>query len=236
MNRESKEEDETRNSPQWNDALENVVKKEGEQSQALYLLHHMSHIWTSKCNDYIQIPSIVLASVTGFLSATSSVLPPIAIGAMSLSVGVLNTIISYYKFAQKAESHRITSLMYMKAYKSIESELALPVYQRVNAAKLLNDLRDTMSKISDIAPPIPTSIIDQYKRSNKDHSVSQPIITNGLEPIVVFRHEEDDKIKINIVPEQRQKIDFDKYGNKVIRKASVQNKPFAYRNEPNSGS
>jgi hypothetical protein len=229
MNKDSKDDsDETRSSPQWNDALENVVKKEGEQSQALYLLHHMSHIWSSKCNDYIQIPSIVLASVTGFLSATSSVLPPIAIGAMSLSVGVLNTVISYYKFAQKAESHRITSLMYMKAYKSIESELALPVYQRVNAAKLLNDLRDTMSKISDIAPPIPTSIIEQYKRANKDHTVSQPIITNGLEPIVVFRHEEDDKIKINFVKEGKAKVELDKYGNAVIRKPLPQIKPFVY--------
>lgn len=184
------EADELQNSPQWNDALENVVKKEGEQSQALYLLHHMSSMWASKQNDYIQIPAIILASVTGFLSATSSLLPPIAIGAMSLSVGVLNTINSYYKFSQKAESHRITSLMYMKAYKSIQTELALPVYQRVDAGKLLDDLRATMSKISDIAPDIPNEIISSYKRNTKDYKISQPIIANGLDPILIFKSEE----------------------------------------------
>ena len=191
-------EEEGRPTPQWNEALENVVKKEGEQSQALFLLHHMSYMWATKRNDFIQIPAIVLASVTGFLSATSSILPPIAIGAMSLSVGVLNTVNSYYKFSQRAESHRITSLMYMKAYKSIETELALPVYQRVDAAKLLNDLRDTMSKISDIAPAIPMNIINAYKKNTRDYNISQPIIANGLDPILIFKATDEDRSKVKI--------------------------------------
>jgi hypothetical protein len=195
------ENDEGRPTPQWNEALEKVIQKEGEQSQSLYLLHHMSYMWATKRNDYIQIPAIILASVTGFLSATSSVLPPIAIGAMSLSVGVLNTVNSYYKFSQRAESHRITSLMYLKAYKSIETELALPVYQRVDASKLLTELRDTMSKISDISPAIPNNIISTYKINAKNYKTSQPIIANGLDPILIFKdmHEEKSKVKVSFV-------------------------------------
>lgn len=192
------ENDESHPTPQWNDALEKVVKKEGEQSQALYLLHHMSYMWATKRNDYIQIPAIILASVTGFLSATSSLLPPIAIGAMSLSVGVLNTVNSYYKFSQRAESHRITSLMYLKAYKSIETELSLPVYQRVDASKLLNELRDTMSKIADISPAIPNNIINTYKRNSRDYNISQPIIANGLDPISIFKDIHEDKSKVQV--------------------------------------
>jgi hypothetical protein len=201
MSEISLENEEGHPTPQWNDALEKVVKKEGEQSQALYLLHHMSYMWATKRNDYIQIPAIVLASVTGFLSATSSVLPPIAIGAMSLSVGVLNTINSYYKFSQRAESHRITSLMYLKAYKSIETELSLPIYQRVDASKLLNELRDTMSKIADISPAIPNNIINTYKKNSKDYNISQPIIANGLDPISIFRdtHEEKSRVQVSFV-------------------------------------
>jgi hypothetical protein len=88
--------------------------------------------------------------------------------------------------------------MYMKAYKSIETELALPVYQRVDAAKLLNDLRDTMSKISDIAPAIPMNIINAYKKNTRDYNISQPIIANGLDPILIFKATDEDRSKVKI--------------------------------------
>ena len=193
---ESKTEEKT---VQWNTALETVIKKEGEQSQSLFLLHHMASMWASNRNDYIQIPAIILASLTGFLSATSNLLPPIAIGAMSLSVGILNTVNSYFRFSQRSESHRITSQMYLKAYKNLETELALPIYQREDAVKLLSNLRDTMAKIADIAPAIPQKIIENYKNNVKMNNTAQPILANGLDPIIVFKETESSKIKVEIV-------------------------------------
>lgn len=174
---------------QWNPDLEQVVKKEGEQSQSLYWLHNYASIWASKKNDIIQIPAIVLASVTGFLSATSVLVPPIGIGAMSLAVGVLSTIASYYRFSQRSESHRMVSLLYLKTYKHIDVELALPVQQRVNARILLAELRQTMARLSEIAPPIPSSAIDKYNRVFKNSPVSSPVVTKGIEVITVCLNE-----------------------------------------------
>ena len=74
-----KEEDIT---PDWNIDLENVIKKQGEQSETFYWLHNESSVWASWKNNIIQIPSIILASVTGFLSATSNILPPVATGGL----------------------------------------------------------------------------------------------------------------------------------------------------------
>lgn len=171
----------------WNANLEKVVKKEGEQSQSLYWMHNSASRWASKRNDAIQIPAIILASVTGFLAATTNLVPPLAIGAMSLIVGILNTINSYYKFAQRSESHRITSQLYLKSYKIIEVELALPVHQRVDANKLLKKMRESMQHVSEVSPPIPNNVIETYRKHFADSKVAKPIIANDLEEIVIFR-------------------------------------------------
>lgn len=167
----------------WNPNLENLVKKEGEQSQSLFWLHNESSKLAALYNDWIQIPGIILASITGFLSATSNIVPPIGIGAMSLLVGILNTVNSYYKFPQIAEAHKITAHLYLKMYKNIRTELALPVRQRANANNLLQNIRDKLARITEIAPQVPNSIINMYKIKFKDATISKPIIANGLDPI-----------------------------------------------------
>ena len=173
--------------PEWNEGLEMVVKKEGEQSESLYWLHLHAANWASKRNDWIQIPAILLATVTGFFSATSDMIPPIAIGAMSILVGALNTINSYYKFSQRAEGHRIASHLYLQTYKNIEVELSLPIEQRTAAEQLLKDLRDRMGRVSETAPPLPAASIAAYAAKFKEHKTSVPIIANGLSPIEIHR-------------------------------------------------
>ena len=173
--------------PEWNTALEEVIKKEGEQAEGLYWLHNQAALWAARRNDSIQIPSIILATVTGFFSATSDMVPPVAIGALSVFVGILNTINSYYKFSQRAEAHRITSLWYLKTYKKIETELSLPVSQRTAAEPFLNELSEGMIRISETAPQIPKAITDMYAVRFRDEKVAKPLGTNGLDAINIYR-------------------------------------------------
>lgn len=173
--------------PEWNAALEEVIKKEGEQAEGLYWLHSQAALWSQKRNDYIQIPAIVLATLTGFFSATSDMLPPIAIGALSVFVGILNTVNSYYKFSQRSEGHRIASLWYLKTYKKIETELALPVAQRTPAEPLLKDLSEGMGRISETAPQVPEALNRAYAARFKGEDVARPLGTNGLDPIKIYR-------------------------------------------------
>jgi len=71
----------------------------------------------------------------------------------------------------------------------IEVELALPVFQRKEAGKLLQDLREKMARISEIAPPLPDGVIREFQKLTKDSKISKPILTNGLDPIVVCKEE-----------------------------------------------
>jgi hypothetical protein len=181
------------NLTQWSDGLEEVLRKEGEESESLFWLHNKASAMATRTNDMINIPSIILQTVTGFLSATGGVVPPLALGAISVFTGVLSTILSYYKFSAKAEAHRMCSQLYMKVYKRIEIELSLPIGQRIPPVKLLNDVRDKLARISEIAPDIPDSIITLYKKNFKDNDTDKPIIANGLDKIKVYRDKPEAK-------------------------------------------
>lgn len=182
------EEDEHRDTT-WNDALEKVIAKEGEQSEALYILHTRASDWARKRNDMFQIPQMVIALTTGFLSAISDVVPSVAIGAMSLVVGILGALNNYYKYGQRTENHRMVGQMYLKIYKNIEIELSLPVEERVDPDKLLPDLREKMSRIGELALPIPESVVRQFKHQFKDTKTSKPLIANGLDAVNVYKKE-----------------------------------------------
>lgn len=172
---------------EWNEGFEMVLKKEAEQAESLFWLHNKAGILQSHNNDYITIPSIILQTLTGFLSATGGLVPPLALGAISVFTGILSTLVSYYRFSAKAEGHRVVSQLYMKIYKHLEVELALPVAQRSDPDKLLKDVREKLQRIAEVAPDVPESVIKLYKHQFKDNKTSHPIIANGLDPIKIYK-------------------------------------------------
>ena len=173
--------------PEWNPALEEIIKKEAETAESLYWLHNKASTWALRRNDGLQIPAIVLSSVVGFFSATTDLIPQLALGSISVLVGVIGTINSYYKFAQRGQLHATTAQLYMKTYKNLEVELSLPISQRTSAGVVLKELRDQMTRISELAPELPDQVIQMYKKEFKDSTTAKPIITNGLDPIKIYR-------------------------------------------------
>jgi hypothetical protein len=125
--------------------------------------------------------------------------PPLALGAISVFTGVLSTLLSYYKFSAVAEGHRLVSQLYLKIYKKIEIELSLPIKQRANPQKLLDEIRDKLARISEVAPDIPETVVAMFKKNFKDGLTSKPIVCNGLDEIVIYKEAEDKEgIKINV--------------------------------------
>jgi len=190
-------------SGEWCEGFEVILKKEAEQSESLFWLHNKASILATKSNDYIQIPSIVLQTITGFLSATNGLVPSLALGALSIFTGVLSTILSYYKFSARSEGHRVVAQLYMQIYKKLEVELALPISQREDPQVLLKEVREKLSKISEVAPDIPESIIESYKQHFKDNITSKPIIANGLDTIEVYKEKEINDTKVKIFMERK---------------------------------
>jgi hypothetical protein len=191
------------NVTEWSSGLEEVLRKEGEEAEGLFWLHNRSSVTATRNNDLINIPSIILQTITGFLSATGGLVPPLALGAFSVFTGVLSTLLSYYKFSARAEAHRMCSQLYLKIYKKIEIELSLPPDQRLQPLKLLEEVRDKLARVSEIAPDIPVAIIADFKKEFKGGETKKPIIANGLDKILVYVKPEEQtrpKIVINSRP------------------------------------
>jgi hypothetical protein len=184
---------------EWGTGIEEVLRKEGEEAESLFWAHNRASVRASRNNDIINIPSIILQTVTGFLSATGGLVPPLALGAFSVFTGVLSTLLSYYKFSARAEAHRMSAQLYMKIYKKIEIELSLPPEQRVQADKLLEEVRDKLARVAEIAPDVPETVIAEYKVKFKDGEAKKPIIMNGLDRINVYKKEQPKRPDVKII-------------------------------------
>jgi hypothetical protein len=108
---------------------------------------------------------------------------------VSIGVGILNTISSYFSWARKAESHRIAYLQYSKLFSIIRVEMSLPRSERKQADQLLAQIRDGMERLAETTPSPPPSILDEFNRHFKDEdkTISRPVEVNGLQKVLIFR-------------------------------------------------
>ena len=201
----------------WNASLEKLIAKEGEKCAGLAWLYTETERYYSRNNTVIALPVIVLSTVTGFLSGSSTILfgdsamATIGTGAVSLFTGVLSTIGSYYAWAKKAEACRISALQYSKLQKVIAIEMTLPKIERIPAATMLKMMRDNVERLLETSPAVPTHIIKQYRERfmNPDEDVAHPEITNGIPKIHINTDDYMKQVELpGVVPQEKTKIGF----------------------------
>lgn len=177
----------------WNPQLEKIIADEGERALCYSWLHSKSQKQYSNYNDYIMIPGIIMSTLCGSASIGSSTLfgtSPfigVGIGVLTLSVGVVNTISSYFSWAKRSEGHKYAASRFSKIYRFIVIEMALPRNERIAAKDMLKIVREEINQMFETSPQIPDRIIELFKKEFKETvDIAKPEITNGLEPIHVF--------------------------------------------------
>lgn len=187
----------------WNPQLERILSSEGERALCFSWLHAHSERRYSSFTSYVALPSIVLSTVNGFISAAGGALTnnpvslSIGVGVVSMGIGMLNTLTTYFAWAKRTEAHRLTASQYSRIHRSIMLELALPREERIRAHDFLKVTRDQLDRLYETAPEIPDAIIATFKKRFGDTTpdVSKPEITNGLDPIEVYVDEENRKVR-----------------------------------------
>lgn len=179
----------------WNHQLETILSQEGERALCYAWLHTQSQTKYTKLHTYMTLPTIVMSTIAGSTAIGSSTIfggrQEIAsyfVGGISISVGVLNTVLSYFGWSKKSESHRLCAIAYTKIHRFIMIELALPRSERMAARDMLKVMRDQLDRLQETSPQIPDSVIVDFKKKFADTTpeVSKPGITNGLDPIEVY--------------------------------------------------
>jgi len=178
----------------WNSQIERIIAEEGERALCYSWLHSKSEKLYSSYNNYITLPTIVLSTIAGTASIGSQTLfnnpsaSSIGVGAISLAVGILNTISTHFSWAKRSESHRISALNYSKIHRFIVIELSLPRDERMVAHDMLKVVREQLDRLQETSKQIPDNIITEFKNKfgSTTPDVSKPEITNGLDAIEVY--------------------------------------------------
>jgi hypothetical protein len=179
---------------EWNDAIETLIKEQGEKALAYNWLHNRCEKKFSYANNFLAIPVIIFSTLAGSASIASnqfgdSKYISLGIGGISIIVGILSTINSYFSWAKRAENHRISALNYSKLYLFISIELSLPRDKRMNPRDFIKVIREQIERLGEISPPVADDIIARFKHEfdGKYPNVSRPEVTNGLIEIKVYK-------------------------------------------------
>lgn len=181
----------------WNAHLEKYFADTGEKANCLAWVHKRAEEIYAHRRTFVDIPVIMISSITGFLSASSTSLfegqeklSSISLGVASLLVSVINTIGTYFAWAKRAESHRLSSIQYARLYRFLVIELGLPRDERMTPTDLLKYVKDAYDRLQEVSPLIPPELVTEFrKKFGKDTELSKPEELNGLEKIHIYTDE-----------------------------------------------
>lgn len=179
---------------QWSRKLEDFFKDLGEKCMGLSWLHTRAEMVFSRRAMCYDLPSIVFSTLAGSLSLSSSRLfgkydeyGSIFTACISLCVGVLNTINTYFGYSRRAETSKQCSIQYAKLYRFIRVELSLPREERIKPKDLIKICQDQYERLTEISNVIPQSCIKEYKKKfSRQTDISHPEVANGIDPIEVY--------------------------------------------------
>jgi hypothetical protein len=157
-------------------------------------MHKRAESIFARRKTYIDLPVIVGSGAVAFLNAGSSSLfagnaqlAATALGVASLTIGIINTIGTYFGWAKRAEGHRMSAIHYAKLYRFINVEMRLPREQRMQPGDFLKYVKDQYDRLAELSPLIPTSITKGFAaQMEKYMDISKPEETNGLNKIEIF--------------------------------------------------
>ena len=181
----------------WNSAIEMLIKGLGEKALSLSWLHSRSEKYYGYYNNFLAIPSIILSSITATIGGTFAGEKTFSYITTIIStlVAILTTLNSYFVFAKRSESHRITAISYSKLYLQINIELSLPRKKRMNVKDFMKTVSEQIQRLNEIQPQVPDCVIREYNIKFKDEpsTISRPEITNGLVDIKIYLDQVEEK-------------------------------------------
>tara|TARA_R110002012_G_scaffold120376_1_gene269731 strand:- start:483 stop:1157 length:675 start_codon:yes stop_codon:yes gene_type:complete len=205
---------------EWSDEIEELLSEWGEISQCYSYLHNYSTRKYRKKYHHLQIPIIILSTLTGTANfATDSYVPEnlqhgfsAGVGTLNIACGILGTLLAFLKYAEIYEGHRISALAWSKLSRTIEIELSLQELKRKPCRDFLKICRSEYDNLLESSPNIDLDIINFFNKKfeGKYKDVRKPLICNGLKAIKPYRIEdtkEEEKEKEKEEEEEEEELD-----------------------------
>jgi hypothetical protein len=136
--------------------------------------------------DLFNIPLIFITAVIGFITGIGLTYPYINIilGAGSVMVSILKSILAYKKLSERSENHRICSLQFSQVSKEIKLELSLRREDRQPVKQMLHIVKVKLKNLLEVAELVEDFIIEKFKtlypHCKQTHARSLPSNFYGL--------------------------------------------------------
>ncbi len=185
----------------WSEVLEEYFQKQGEKCECYAWLYTHAEAIYSKRRTWIDLPIVVISSLTGFFSVGSSMMfegeqktASISLGVASLLVAIMNSTKSYFAWDKKAENCRLCAISYAKLYRFISVQMGLPRSERLSPGDLLTFVRDGYDRLQETSYSLPPQSISAFKirfSDKKYEDISRPEVANGLEKVHIYEDVSD---------------------------------------------
>ena len=188
----------------WSDEIEELLSEWAEIGLCYSWLHSYSERKYKKKYHNISIPIIVISTLTGtanfgmdsFISDDQRPMASACVGGINIFAGILGTLLSFLKYAEQYENHRISCVSWSKFARNIQIELALKDSKRKNCRDFLKVSRAEYDRLLESSPNIDRDIINTFnKKFNADYpNVRKPIICNGLKEVIVYKSDDEEDV------------------------------------------
>jgi len=186
------------NIEEWSDEIEDLLSEWGEISMCYAYLHNFSTRKYKKKYHHLQVPIIILSTLTGTANfAADSYVPDnykqgfsAGVGSLNIFAGIMGTLLAFLKYAEIYEGHRIAALSWSKLSRTIEIELSLQDAKRKPCRDFLKVCRSEYDNLLESSPNIDLDIIQMFNKKfeGKYTNVRKPIICNGLKEIKPYKN------------------------------------------------
>jgi hypothetical protein len=177
----------------YNPEFEQLLKENGDHAQVYSILHQMSHVKYRSLYDKCNIPLIIITAVIGFVTGIG--LPYVytntALGAASVFVSIMKSIVSYLKLSERSENHRICSLQFAQISNEIKMELSLRRNQRQPAKMMLDIVKVKYKNLMEVAQLLDNDVIRRFREKYLSHreassEISLPPVFSNIPGIKIL--------------------------------------------------
>jgi len=203
----------------WSEEIEDLLSEWGEIAMCYGYLHNYSTRKYKKKYHHLQIPIIVLSTLTGTANfAADSYVPEdykqgfsAGVGTLNIVAGIMGTLMSFLRYSEIYEGHRIAALAWSKLSRAIEIELSLHDKKRKPCRDFLKVCRAEYDNLLESSPTIDLDIIQMFNKKFNDKypNVRKPIICNGLKeikPFIEHTVEKKEETVVQVEPEPEPEI------------------------------
>ena len=174
---------------QYDDTLEELLKKASEESESLAILHRYCYQKFNLISNITNVLVIVLSGAIGFMQAynlQNFEFINLILGLVSLVVGLIKSVETFFALTQRASQHKMCYLQYSMIHKKILVELALHRDDRQDPKEMLAVIKNELKSLEEVSPIIIKSAIQKYlKKYGLIPDICQPSLVNGLTKVVV---------------------------------------------------